>query len=155
MSWQVEEARTAHIFRLAETLREADREEVMASAGVAPLKALDSSLLASQAAWTLLIEGRPSAMWGVAPSHSPEMGVAWMLASDEIYQSPRKVWTLSKNFVAGMHELYPVLGNWVDERNKVSQRWLMRLGFLPVGVDRTFGVARIPFTKYERDIRNV
>jgi hypothetical protein len=47
---------------------------------------------------------------------------------------------------------YPVLRNYVDQRNTVSIRWLRWLGFR-MGEPAVMGAARVPFVPFEMSAR--
>lgn len=122
-------ARAIHIRRIARLMREADRNEV-AALGRDPFGALTLSLRKSKRAWTIIADGQPIGMFGVGDVNIlAEVGSPWMLGTPEI---ERHVMTFLRNcpyWVGQLLEGYTVLRNCVDDRNRLSIRWLKWLGF--------------------------
>ncbi|MEM7200260.1 MAG: hypothetical protein AAF628_08355 [Planctomycetota bacterium] len=140
-------ATPAHARELAPRLRYQDVEELRASSGEEPEAALLASLAVSSKAWAGLRDGVVQVLFGVAPV-SPGLGSPWLLSSEDIYRWPRRFYVESRHFMDLMHEDFPVLTNFVDDRNLRSQRWLKRLGFTPGRREPEYGVGRLPFTQY-------
>lgn len=146
-------AELRHAKPLAETMRRADVLELEA-VGASPLTAVEESIEFSDPdmVWTCIdtSDNHPIAIFGVAPIIQGVhfWGAAWLLTSTRLEQHRREAWLHSVEYVERMHSRYPVLANWIDERNVVSIRWLERLGFFPVIRNPRFGVQGLPFTKY-------
>lgn len=123
-------ARPIHIRHIARHMRRADVEEVKAARGLSPAKALALSLRKSARAWTIIADGRPIAMFGVGDVNIlAGVGSPWMLGTPEI---ERHVMIFLRNcpyWVGQLLEGYTVLRNCVDDRNRLSIRWLKWLGF--------------------------
>jgi hypothetical protein len=121
-------------------MREADKNEVMASSGCNPFDALSRSMLSSDKCWTGVIGGRPSFMFGVTPiSLLAGAGAPWMLGTDDVLSVRREFLKRTKGYVAQMWLMFPVLKNFVDARNTESIRWLKWIGFevmesIPYGI---------------------
>jgi hypothetical protein len=127
---EVREARGEDIPALAATMRPADVAEVAAAVGLGPEAALRASLAASTRAWTGLIDDVPVVMFGVGPaSILSGLGRPWMLAAEALERHPVTFLRRCRPCVAAMLAVYPSLGNYVDDRNTVSKRWLGWLGF--------------------------
>lgn len=131
-------------------MRQADRDELQASTGHSDyLFVLERALEYSDAdmAWTCVADGEPIAIFGAAPIFHGQTfwGCAWLLTADALDNHKREAWGHSVRFVQTMHTRYSALTNYVDDRNSVSQRWLLRLGFKP-----TLAVSRRghPFTQF-------
>lgn len=142
-------ATAAHAAELAPRLREADVAEVRATAGYAPLEALERSLLASTEAYALLLGGELAGLFGVVGLEGTVAGgyaggVIWLLGSDAIPLRRRAFLSLSRRMVAEFRTRYPVLFNYVDARNEASLRWLRWLGF-EIAPAAPFGVEGRPF----------
>lgn len=52
----------------------------------------------------------------------------WLLGTDAATESPRQFMRMSRDFKAQLLVRYPVMRNFVDDRNVVSIRWLRWLG---------------------------
>ena len=130
MRAEVRPAVAEDIPAIAAAMRAADRAEVAASHGHTPEQALESSLAASTAAWTGLIDGEPVCMFGVGPiSILAGRGAPWMLGTEHLERWPRTFLRRCKACVSAMLAVYPYLENYVDDRNDKSKLWLAWLGF--------------------------
>lgn len=122
-------AQACHIRTIARRMRQADRDEVMASSGSTPVKALTGSLRRSARAWTGIIDGRPEVMFGVGDLNVlAGIGAPWLLGTDEVERNFIVFARASKSVRDQLFARYPVLRNFVDDRNTVSIRWLRWLG---------------------------
>ena len=117
---------------IAKHMREGDKEECRAG-GFSPLEALSQSFELSIVSYTLNTpDGVPAAITGVSPSSiGANIGVIWMLGTDDI--SKHKIYALRrcKPFIAN---LYDELGmdcfyNCTYIKNKLHHSWLRWLGF--------------------------
>ena len=120
--------------RLAETLRESDKHELLHSSGETPLEALVDSAEGCDECDLVAFEGRPLFICGVS-----EEGIIWMLASEEVANHRKKLWTFCKGKVESWKKRYAILWNLIDSENEKSARFLKRLGFTildpkPLGV---------------------
>lgn len=130
--WEVQKAEPAHIPWVADNMREADVREVWASSRFTPAQALETSLSSSTMAWTCLVDGIPTLMWGAARRGCilSETGVPWLLGTDSISRVSRAFVRHSRGYVARMQEEFPYLENHVHAENILSMRWLRWCGFL-------------------------
>ncbi|MHB0785575.1 phage protein Gp13 family protein [Bradyrhizobium sp. 5.13L] len=111
-------------------MRKADRDEIAAASGKSPAEALAFSLRKSSQAWTAIIDGRPEVMFGVADLNIlAGVGAPWLLGTDAIDRHFRQFLRRSVSWRDQLLRRYPVLRNFVDDRNVVSIRWLRWLGF--------------------------
>ncbi|MFZ5692456.1 MAG: hypothetical protein ACOY5F_14500 [Pseudomonadota bacterium] len=111
-------------------MRQADRDEIAAGSGKSPREALAFSLRKSAQAWTAIIDGRPEVMFGVADLNIlAGVGAPWLLGTDAIDLHFRQFLRRSVSWRDQLLGRYPVLRNFVDDRNVVSIRWLRWLGF--------------------------
>lgn len=131
---------------LACGLRERDRQEAIASHGPAVLSTLYGAIMASLGmCWTAEGE-RPVFIIGCAPV-APGVGSPWLLGTDEVALYPGALTRIAKRHIAIMRETYPVLLNYVDERNADSVGWLRLLGF-KVDEPVPYGVEGRPFHRF-------
>lgn len=144
----IRRATEADAVELAPRMREDDAREVMASSGRAPLDALHESLRVSLWSWSLVIEGRVVAIWGVASGDSGEVGYPWLLTSDLVERHKREFLELSPVVVRVLLRTFPVLVNYVDARYRRAIRWLERLG-AHLDEPVPFGLAGLPFRRFE------
>lgn len=115
---------------IAPRMRDADKVEVMASAGRTPREALLESLDGSEVALTVVIDGIPEIMLGVATiSAVTGTGCPWLLGTDAVKKHYREFLRQSPVFLKRLSHGYTRLVNIVDDRNTLSKRWLQWLGF--------------------------
>lgn len=126
---------TRHV---ADHLREQDRNEVAASSGLNPRGSVALSILMSSRAFAVCDrEGVPVCLFGAAPHPLPGVGVAWLLGTDGLLTEALPIARASKPYLKELHEQFPLLWNYVDERNTVSIRWLRWMGFKAHSVKET------------------
>jgi hypothetical protein len=114
-------AEPRHIRTIAKRMRRADVEEILAASGKTPVQAL---------AHTALINGRPEMMFGVGDLNIlAGVGAPWLLGTDEVVRHQTAFLRGSRDWLDQLLQRYSVLRNFVDDRNKVSIRWLKWLGF--------------------------
>lgn len=118
--------------QIAANLRENDRHEVLAVyENVA--HGIREAIQASAICHTLCRrDGRyqPMIVLGCATDPSrPGVGIPWLLATNEVVKYPGALTRVGRHYVRLFQERWPVLMNYVDERNAVSVAWLQRLGF--------------------------
>ena len=126
----VVKAEPAHIRTIARRMRSADREEVFAASGKSPVQALVYSLRKSSVAYTAIIDGRPELMFGVGDLNIlAGIGAPWLLGTDAVERHHVAFLRGSRDWLDQLLRRYSILRNFVDDRNKVSIRWLQWLGF--------------------------
>lgn len=126
---QVIPATPAHIRTIAKRMRQADRDEVSAMSDRTPGEALAYSLRKSACAWTGIIDGRPEVMFGVGDLNIlAGVGAPWLLGTDAVEVHAREFLRLSVDFRDQLLRRYPIMRNFVDDRNTISIRWLKWLG---------------------------
>lgn len=138
-----------HAEDMAPRLRAADVLEVYRSHGHGALEALLSGLDSSEEAYTLFLDGRPAAMFGVAPIQRSLLGTVWahsiwLLGTDDLTRHPRDFLRTSRRVFPYIASRYPVLFNMVDDEYTGALRWLEWLGFW-VGYPEPFGPFGHPF----------
>ncbi len=141
-------ATAEHVAELAETMRQADRDEIRAASMQEPLAALTNGLRASTHAWAGLLDGEVACIFGVAPiSLMGGNGSVWLLGSDLIDQHPKHFLRRCRRQLAVMARGYSLLQNYVDDRNKKSIAWLEWLGFT-IEEPVPHGIAGLPFRHF-------
>jgi hypothetical protein len=139
------------VLYLAPRLRESDVREVRASHGQDPLTALTEAYEVSDQCYVFLgASGRPCAMFGTAPHPSGESASVWLLGTPEIAKpgNARTFLRLTRQELDRLHGDYPILFNFVDERNTDSIRWLKWAGCRFIRRYPQFGVEQVPFLEF-------
>lgn len=135
----------ADIPLIAERMRQADRDEVLASGGFSPEAALERALGISEIARTVFVDGEPLAMFGVvalAPA------IPWVLTTTAVDRYQFTFWKASKAILLELREAYPIMVQMVDARYAAALRWAKCLGFV-VGELEPFGRAGLPFRRIQ------
>lgn len=129
-------ASPAHVGRVANSVREIDRLECEAS-GMSVKDALRYGIQWGEA-YTVKIDGKPEAMFGVVETCvMTGRARVWLLMSDKA-ASQRKVLVRAGVVYASIfRSKYPILENFVHARNDLAIRWLTRIGF-KVDLDTVF-----------------
>lgn len=137
-------ATPVHALRVAEDMRECDRQEVRATSGDSPGVALLRSMKGSVWSYACLDKDWvPFAIFGLSDL-MPGVGCPWMLATDRLAANSRWFLRATISVVASMHERHPLLVNYVDARNTASIRWLEWAGF-KIHPAMPYGVEGLPF----------
>ena len=114
---------------IAENMRQPDREELWASAGLQPAPALRISVAISDAfVWT--DKGVPFAAAGVSGETSiTGVGVPWLLGTDAIERWPRRVAFIARRQLRDWQQRFDRLENHTHVRNIAMIKLLEKLGF--------------------------
>lgn len=148
MKFSVSAASKSHVSRIANRMRQIDRTECRAT-GREPKQALRHCLKGSTLAWTVLLDDKPVAMFGLLPiSVLSGRAAPWFLATDEIERGARQWLKWGPGFIAAMQSDFPRLENIVSVENRKAIRVLKALGFA-VGTEIVIvgGVAMVRFSK--------
>lgn len=146
---EVVKATGEHAAELAQTMRQADIDEIWASSYATPESALRCALRGSLHSWAGLIDGQVACMFGVMPaSLMGGSGYPWMLGSELIVNNQKLFLRRCRENVQMMAEQFNYLHNYVDDRNIKAIKWLQWLGF-EVGEPEPFGVLGLPFRHFE------
>ena len=134
---------------LIENLREADRQELIASDGD-PAEAIRRSVRESAWAVAIWLDGGFAAITGVAPIDGllGSRASPWMLGTPHVDRYPSALVRVGRQYCDVMLQQYPHLLNFVDTRNTRSIRWLRRLGFT-IHPAHVFGGRTHPFHLFE------
>jgi len=117
------------VVQVAANLRRADVVELsLVNPEVDIELVLINSWRVSTKAWSIIHEGNPIGIFGVAPI-SNGWGSPWMLATPDILKISKEFIKHCPHYVGEMHNEYPNLINYVHSENYVSKRWLRHLGF--------------------------
>ena len=136
---------------LAPRLREADKQECLATTGQMPIDVLHTALLLGDLTLTLTTpEGKRVGLCGVTPSPYTNAGVIWMCATDELLKHQMAFLRRSKAALDYLSSGYDVLHNCVDARNEVHIKWLKWMGFTFINKHETYGVEQRPFYEFIR-----
>jgi hypothetical protein len=127
-------------------LRRADVEEIWAATGLSPAFAVAYSIAHSRDAWAILLNGKPAGVFG-AGAAGKDIGVPWLVATEEIERHPVRFYRVSRAVIEKMRQRYAYLTNWVDARNTLSIRWLEWAGFT-VEPPRPYGAAGLGFCRF-------
>jgi len=118
---------THHAMDLAPAMRQADVDEIWDAWSVTPLRALLEGLDGDYCKSVLNSDGKCIAMFGATETPDPDLGVTWLLASDEFDRCcTRELLRQSKAIQRDMHRVTErrVLANFVSVDNHRSIRWL-------------------------------
>lgn len=108
-------------------IRQADIEEIRAGVGIDPALAVGFSIATSNPGWAVELHGEPVAVFGVR--RAGRTGIPWLMATDVIEKHPVHFYRISKCIIEKLKERFDFLEKWVDERNRLSARWLSWAGF--------------------------
>lgn len=135
---------------IAQDMRQADIDEVFASSGRSPARALEYALDHSTECFTIVsyTSHLPLAMFGYRTEGL--CSIVWMLGSNELYKYRMDFLRKSRKWCDYLQEQSPILYNLIDQRNTVHIRWLEWLGFKFVRVVPEYGVLSLPFIEFVR-----
>lgn len=128
----VREITPEDVARVQGALRKEDREELIAMTGASVARAVRDTLFYSVRSWaaTRPDTGEAFAIFGVgAMSSISDVGVPWLLATDEVREYCVPFAKHCREYVGEMHKGFEELENYVDGRNKLSMAWLKWCGF--------------------------
>jgi hypothetical protein len=141
------------VIYLAPRLRPEDVAEVKAYSGRDAYHTLSLGLHVSDQCWTMVSDDdEPAGMFGVVKSQLPGAGLVWMLCTPLV---PENSMTFLKECRRGgwtnkLHRSYPILWNYVDERNTKHVNWLRWMGFSFIMRHPKFGFEQRPFLEFTR-----
>lgn len=128
MSQFLRPVRTADLTAVAATMRDADRQECRAAAGMSGELALLASVHGSTEAYTMVApSGEPVGICGLALGFGLGDRMVWMLGTDSLAAHRRIFLEESRAWVDDRANRY-LLWNYVDARNTLHVRWLKWLG---------------------------
>jgi len=137
-----------HIEELAETMSQADVDEVWASSHRSPLESLLLSSTLSADTTTGLADGEVMCIFGVSPiSIISGSGSPWLLGSDLIREHFRIFLRGNKEWMKIQQEKWDTLSNHVDARHTLAIRWLKWLEF-DFDEAKPHGPDKMPFHRF-------
>jgi hypothetical protein len=139
--------------RLGPNLRQADKDEIYAVAGIEPELGLQFSMEASDRCYTVrdLETDEPLSMFGTSPTGGDDvtMAAVWFLGCDDMFKKNRMSFLRNSKFwVEKLFGDYNVLHNLVDKRNAIHIRWLKWLGFTFIADVPNFGYEKRVFRQF-------
>jgi hypothetical protein len=137
---------------LAPRLRAADVQEIKAAIGDPPEAVLERSIEWSEPCFAAVKDAETViALFGAVPElNDHEIGIVWLLGSDELANHPFYFLRNSRKWVDELQGLYPVLWNCVDARNETHIKWLKWCDFTFLKRIEEYGVERRPFYEFTR-----
>lgn len=122
----------AHIAELAANMRQQDVEELQAMGHDDLAQPIIDGVQRSSWCYTILIDGRVAAIFGVAPLGSllDSRGVPWALGTDLMWPNRRALARMARGYIARMLREFPHLMNIVHAKNTAATAWLARCGFV-------------------------
>lgn len=90
---------------------------------------LRQSIAMSEITAVAHLNGRGVILLGCASHERDGEAAPWLVATGEVIRYPGALTRIGRHYVSVFLERWPLLWNFVDERNLVSARWLERLGF--------------------------
>ena len=133
-------------------LRDADKNEILASSGPAIEQAILYSILSSEA-WTVCLpDGTPICLYGVGDDTREGMGIPWMIGTNEMIKYRKALIKDARSWIEGqLHNNYAILYNYVDGRNTAHIKWLRHMGFTLADVPEYIGAdPEVPFYSFHR-----
>ncbi len=150
-------AKWSDVEQLAPILRPEDTAELYASTGMSPLGALMEGYKWSQEChvFTHPDDGGVIGLFGVgAQEEAPWLGVVWAVASPRILDIKEHLTVTHKAFMAKWHERWPILGNYIDERNTLHIKWIKRMGYVLGTRVEHYGFEQRPFYAFTHRLEN-
>jgi hypothetical protein len=141
----------ADVVRLSPILRPEDKAEMFAATGKAPLDALREGFNNSEECHVFLHpdDGGVIGMFGVGNQEgAPWLGVVWAVASPRILSIKEHLTVTHKGFMDRWHEKWPVLGNFIDERNALHIKWIVKMGYVLGTRIEKYGYEQRPFIAF-------
>jgi hypothetical protein len=133
---------------LAQNMRQADRDEVIAATSRPLINVLRMSVDMSSVVKSGFINDELACIWGVCPySALSSKGVPWMLGTPLLEQYPMLFLRRSKPQLKIFTERYDYLENHVDARNFVAVHWLKWLGF-KIDEPKAWGIKGMLFHRF-------
>jgi len=109
---------------LAEHLRQADKDEVLASSA-SPLEALQESVKLSYFVKVMDVSGKPLGILGASSFQDSDHAI-WALATDEVQEHSKKFLRYSKECIKMLFEVSGAtrLVNFTYSKNELHHKWL-------------------------------
>lgn len=136
--------------QLLVNLRTGDMEEMVALHGYPFDDIVRAGIMRSDAAWTVWIDGKLAAVFGVSGVPSVRgLGVPWLLGTPHLERHGSQLVRHGRQYVDHMLSVYPALANYVSAENERSIRWLENLGF-SIDPPAPLGPYGAPFRRFHK-----
>jgi len=151
MLGRVEKTILEDIAYVAPRLRDQDRDEIKATSGRSPYAVLKVGLRESLYCFTVRQKQtlEPVGIFGLSEIKAWNVGVPWMLATDNLKLVARSFLRAYPHWLNLFHREYDLLMNYVDVRNTLSIRWLKAAGFTFLR-EVPYGCLQLPFYEFVR-----
>ena len=137
-----------HIEVIATNMRQADVDEVWASNCHTPLESLIVGWNISDYSAIAMVDDEPCVMLGlVIRDILSGTGAPWLLGTENALKHRRHFITQVPAVIDEMLNICPVLFNYVHVKNRISIRWLKRIGFV-IDEPLSYGVGSELFHKF-------
>ena len=147
--YTVRPSKLSDVYLIAPNLRAEDVAEIKAASGSTPVIALTQGLENSETCYTADWGNEPFLMFGVVPIDDIT-GAVWLLGTPKIAEVSRAFLRESRRIVDELHDVSPLLFNYVDERNEVHIKWIKWLGFEFINRHEEYGHEGRPFLEFVR-----
>ena len=135
---------------IAPHLRDADKNEIIASHGPDIEQAVLHSIMGSEASTVCLPDGTPICIFGIGDDMQGN-GIPWMIGTDEMIKHRKALIRDARKWINDQLEVYPLLYNYADSRNTVHINWLRHIGFTVSDIPEYIGVdPEVPFYLFTR-----
>ena len=140
---------------VARNLREEDREECVAAAGLPPEISIPLSVRKADVCRTICAPGgNPMGLYGVTGAEGTVGGAkvasVWMVCTPEILAHQKAFLRRSRRCVDKFFDDWDVLVNFADVRNEVHHNWLRWCGFTIFGIRHAYGYHGMPFYQFAK-----
>ena len=138
-------------YELAPKLRKEDIKEIKANANLQPKDALIQGFQFSEIPLVIANEkDEVVSMFGCCPIANNPSALIWLLASDGLKDISIPFLKQCRGVTDIFQKRYPILYNFVDERNTLHIKWLKWCGFTFINKHERFGYEQIPFYEFIR-----
>lgn len=141
----IKQATPEEIIHVADNLRSADRDEVLAL-GATPRQALKGSVQLSDYAWAGYVDGELAMIFGCGNTLVSEVGSVWALGTDVCTKHPREMLVVGRKVLQTLLDINPKMQNYCDARYTAAHRWLKKLGF-HIDPAEPYGPFGVPFCR--------
>ena len=142
LKYEIVPAEMAHVEPIARRCRQADIDELWATAAVLPAQAIEMGLRDSVYSRTWLIDGEPAVIGGIR--EVAQGGILWLVTTDLMERHQRAFLIESRKEIEWAKANYNMLWNYIDARNLKAVRWLKWTGF-EIGEAVSYGIFKKPF----------
>ena len=151
----VRKAIIADALELSPKIRKGDREEIMASDGHSPLRALVTPFTYDNAKIYSIIGTEKEGvigMFGSNPTQLPEYGVAWLLSSEELFKHTKQFLKECPYCSTNESRLRIHIQFCRPTKLEKFKKWLQFLGFEPKEKINDYGIGKMPFLLMMKEV---